>query len=948
VINTLETINMQNRLIPVKQAWVKYTLPSGQVKPGVVVATKKNKDSVDVNVKWHGGTETTWVTLSDLKCDFRVNMDVQDVPNSRTRESYGEGVVLTTRCLGDREQVLVDFPELGRQIWLPYERLRQIKNVKHRFSVGDKGPENGAELFRLKSLAYAIELWNENTGSLSSLEIDPLPHQIHLVHHILASGNLNWLIADDVGLGKTIEAGMLMAALKQRGSLRRVLLITPAGLTKQWQEELHHKFKLDNFQIYGEDFTVNEARHWKMYDYVIGSIDRFKEEKHLESLMNAEPWDLIVFDEGHRLTRRQYGQKLESSQRFDLAAALRKKTDALVLLTATPHQGMQDKFSALLELLHPERKEEINTLALNPEILSNMVFRNHKADVTDSAGNFIFKGKLTKALRVTASTEALNFDKLLQDYLKKGYAAGKELGIRGNTIGFVMTIYRKLAASSIAAIQVSLERRKERLQGQLEKEVYEINAENDQRYAGEWEEKFRTDAQEFFAGELQLLDGLLNEAKNLRANDAKIQLFLKELVEKIVVDNPKEKILIFTEYRSTQDYLKAALQQHFGRDSVELINGSMDHSDRKKAISHFEDKGQFLISTEAGGEGINLQDQCHIMINYDLPWNPMRLVQRIGRLYRYGQAKKVVVFNMHSPGTVDEQIMELMYNRIEQVVSDLSTIGDEFNENLQDDILGEIAELVDVKQILTDATVKGIERTQKSIDDALLLAKESTIKQRELFENAASFNPKENQQELKLSKAHISAFVLGMCRQLAIEVMQTTHEGKVLQIKLPENIQQDLSVKRAIFKVTLDRALAAKNSELQMLDLDSFIMKYLLAKAKSYDFMGHTAVIKTEAIQGKALMTSLLRWQNEQGNRLRQEYTAYQILNNDQVITNPEAYSQWLLEPAVNGTCEIDKEHNKAILKIATAAADKRLGQVSNQYLHPENNQWINAGWIVN
>ena len=941
---------MQNRLIPVKQAWVKYTLPSGQVKPGVVVATKKNQDSVDVNVRWHGGTETTWVSLSDLKCDFRVNMDVQDVPNSRTREPYGEGLVVTTRCLGGREQVLVDFPELGRQIWLPYERLRQIKNVKHRFSVGDKGPVNAAELFRLKSLAYAIELWNENTGSLSSLDIDPLPHQIHLVHHILASGNLNWLIADDVGLGKTIEAGMLMAALKQRGSLRRVLLITPAGLTKQWQEELHYKFKLDNFQIYGEDFTVNETRHWKMYDYVIGSIDRFKEEKHLESLLNAEPWDLIVFDEGHRLTRRQYGQKLDSSQRFDLAAALRKKTDAMVLLTATPHQGMQDKFTALLELLHPERKDEINTLALNPGILSDMVFRNHKADVTDSAGNFIFKGKLTKALRVTASAEALNFDKLLQDYLKKGYAAGEKLKNKGNPIGFVMTIYRKLAASSIAAIQVSLARRKERLQGQLEKEDYEINAlkEQDQRYAGEWEEKIRTDAQEFFTGELQLLDDLLNEAKNLRANDAKIQLFLKELVEKILVENPKEKILIFTEYRSTQDYLKDTLHQHFGYDSVELINGSMTHHDRKNAINHFEGNGQFLISTEAGGEGINLQDQCHIMINYDLPWNPMRLVQRIGRLYRYGQAKKVVVFNMHSPGTVDEQIMELMYNRIDQVVSDLCTIGNEFNENLQDDILGEVAELVDVKKILTDATLAGIERTQKSIDDALLLAKESTIKQRELFENAASFNPNENQQELKLSKDHIRAFVLGICQQLNIEVAQIMHDGKVLHLKLPENIQQALSLKRANFKVTLDRVLATKNPELHMLDLDSFIMKYLLAEAKSYGFMGHTAVIKTEAIQGKALMTGLLRWQNEQGNRLRQEYTAYQILNNDQVITNPEAYSQWLLEPAINGTCEIDKEHNKAIFKIATAAADKRLGQVSNQYLHPENNQWINAGWVDN
>ncbi|MDD5632548.1 MAG: DEAD/DEAH box helicase, partial [Methylococcales bacterium] len=453
---------MNKQLIPVQNAWVKYTLSSGQERLGRVEATIPRQDGIHVKVKWHGGDECTLLPLSDLRSGFKLNMDVQDVPNSRIRKPLGEGVIIKTRTLGGRDQVLVDFLQLGRQIWLPYENLRQIKGVKHRFALSNKGPQDSAERFRLKSLAYALELWNENTGSLSSLDIDPLPHQIHLVHHILASGNLNWLIADDVGLGKTIETGMLMAALKQRGNLRRVLLITPAGLTKQWQEELHYKFKLDKFQIYGEDFVINETRHWKMYDHVIGSIDRLKDENHLESLLKAEPWDLIVFDEGHRLTRRQYGQKYEASQRFALAAALRKTTDAMLLLSATPHQGMHDKFTALLELLHPERKDEFMTLALNPEILRDMVFRDRKADVTDADGNFIFRGKTTKAMRVETSAEARAFDKTLQDYLKQGYAAGKSMGIKGNTIGFVMTVYRKLAASSVAAIQSALERRKER------------------------------------------------------------------------------------------------------------------------------------------------------------------------------------------------------------------------------------------------------------------------------------------------------------------------------------------------------------------------------------------------------------------------------------------------------------------------------------------------------
>ncbi len=939
-----------NRLIPVQNSWVKWTHQNGAEKIGRVEAAIPRTDGVHVKVKWHGNQESCLVPLSELRSGFKINMDVQDVPNSRTRKSFGEGIIVKTRAIGGRDQVLVDFLALGQQVWLPYENLRQIKGMKHRFTLGDKGSTDSAERFRLKSLAHALELWNENTGSLSNLDIDPLPHQIHLVHHILASGNLNWLIADDVGLGKTIEIGMLMAALKQRGNLRRVLLITPAGLTKQWQEELHYKFKLDKFQIYGEDFQINETRHWKMYDHVIGSIDRLKEENHLESLLKADPWDLIVFDEGHRLTRRQYGQKLDSSQRFELAANLRSKTDAMILLSATPHQGMHDKFTALLELLHPERKDEITTLSINPEILRDMVFRNHKADVTNANGEFIFRGKTTKAMRVMASPEAKAFDETLQNYLKQGYAAGKAMGIRGNTIGFVMTIYRKLAASSVAAIQSALDRRKHRLKCEYEKgyTIHDLD-DRDQRYAGEWEEQLATDAKEFFDGEMSLLDDLLAEAAQLRANDGKLQLFMQELVETVLAEHPQQKILIFTEYRNTQNYLQEALQQRFGTQSVELINGSMPHQDRQIAINNFEDQAQFLISTEAGGEGINLQRQCHIMVNFDLPWNPMRLVQRIGRLYRYGQQKRVVVFNIHSPDTVDEHIMGLMYTRIEQVVSDLCVMnGDEFNEKLQDDILGEIADLVDVKQILNEATEAGIDRTQQRIDEALQRAKEATEKQRELFQNAASYDPNKTRNELSISKEHSIAFVEGMFKQLNIDIVETTHNGEIWQIRLPEAIQQELNSKRSRYEVTLDRQLAAHRTNTHMLDLDSFLMQYMLHKAKAYDFAGQTAVIKTDTIKGLAVFTSILRWQNDQGNRLRQEFTVYQLRGNGKVETNPQAFGEWLKQTAVTGQVSIDKEHNTDLLKKAEQAADKRLAQVSNQYLQPENHQWVTAAWIDN
>jgi superfamily II DNA or RNA helicase len=936
------------RLLPVRNCWVKKTSSAGDDVFGRVVSSVDRGDDAIVSVKWQKTGKVSAESLSNLRSGFKVQMEVQDLPNSRVRTSLGEGVIQRVRTIGGRDQALVDFYQLGRQVWLPYENLRQIKGARHRFIVGDTGPDDSAERFRLKSLAHALEIWNENTGSLSHLEIDPLPHQIHLVHHILASGHLNWLIADDVGLGKTIETGMLLAALKQRGQLKRVLLVTPAGLTKQWQEELNYKFKMGEFQIYGEDFSINEARHWKMFDFVIASIDRLKSPENLEQIQQAGKWDVIVFDEAHRLSRRQYGMKLDASQRFQLAANLRAHTDALILLSATPHQGMQDKFQALLELLHPERREDIATLALNPEIIGEMVFRNNKADVTDAEGNFLFRGKTTSSVPVHVSEAAKEFDKKLQGYLRKGYAAGAALGIKGNAIGFVMTVYRKLAASSVAAIHQALINRKARLEGEL---VYGLKQEEieaqDQRFFGEWEEQLHSDAREFFEGELVHLEELIAEAHALRDDDRKLQGFVDQMIAKILAPNPNEKVLIFTEYRTTQTYIRETLEKRFGEDSVELINGSMPHAKRRAAIGRFEENANFLVSTEAGGEGINLQRKCHIMVNYDLPWNPMRLVQRIGRLYRYGQKKRVVVFNLHSPDTADEQVMNLMYTRIEKVVDDLAGVSDEYNEQLRDDILGELADLLDVNQILEQATMEGITRTQERISEALDRAKAATEKQRELFEHAAGFNPNETDSSLRIDHEHGVAFALGMFQMLGIEIVETTHEGRLFHIRLSESIQQELGIGRSRYEVTLDRELVVNRPNTHMLDLDSFLMQYLLKKAKSYDFMGLSAVIKSQPLGQGALLTGLLRWQNDQGNRMRQEYTAYQVAPDGDVHVNPEAFANWLKTQGVTGTLSPDRHENQELFKQAEFAADNRLKEVGNMNLHPENNQWISGAWLT-
>lgn len=918
----------------------------------VQVADEKTPQA---RVHWFGKNITEWLDVGVLRSGFLPKMDVLEVPNSSRVSTLGEGVVLGSRQVAGYEQILVEFPDRAKKVWLPWQNLSQIKGVKHRFILGDQDGDQASERFRLRTLAWALKLWNENTGALAKFDIDPLPHQIHLVHHILASGDLNWLIADDVGLGKTIEAGLLLAALRQRKQVKRVLLITPAGLTKQWQEELYVKFGMDDFRIYGDDFTISEPRHWRMYDFVIGSMDRFKNGAHLELLLQAEPWDLVIFDEAHRLTRRQYGMKYSSSQRFDLARELRISTESILLLTATPHQGQQDSFSALLELLHPERKQELMTLSLNPEILQDMVFRNRKADVTDLEGNFIFLGKTTRALKVPLCEEAREFDRSLQSYLKQGYQSGNEKGSAGRAIGFVMTVYRKLAASSIAAIYEALIRRRKRLRKELkpipDQEFDRRKALEalDARFEGESEEVAtkNTMADEFFEGELNLLNSLIRIARRLKDEDRKLALFLEQVVEPVLAQNSDEKILVFSEYRGTQEWLRQALDDRYGYNKTVMINGSMDLTERRAAIASFETDAQFLLSTEAGGEGINLQQRCHIMVNYDLPWNPMRLVQRIGRLYRYGQQKRVVVFNIHSPDTLDEQIIEILYSRLEQVVADMATVGEEFNDSMKDDVLGEIADLVEVEDILQQAGTDSINRTTERIDEALQKAKSAADKQSVLFEHVAGFKVEEMQGSLVIDEAHLRAFIGGMFSQLGIETLDITHKDQVWQIKLPEDVMRAAGTRRSRHAICFNRELAASRDDLLMMDTDAWMLEYLFNAALAYDFQGKTAVI-THMKETQAVMTSVLRWQDERGRRMRQEFAVLSIDAQGNSQANHNHVSEWLLNKQQESVqaATPDRAKNEQYYQQAEQKVFTRLASLSTKKLIPDGIQWVSGAWV--
>lgn len=856
------------------------------------VGTVTGHESGRLTVTWGDGRSAR-VARQDVRCGLPVGQAVQEQPRS-LRPSLGEGHVLELRTLGGREQALVEFWEGAERHWLPWENLVPIWSARSMVEAGVRPPGGFAERFRLRQLALALQHWHRTTGALAQVDIDPLPHQLHLVRRILQSGNLNWLIADDVGLGKTIEVGLLLSALRQQG-LRRFLLVVPAGLTRQWQAELRTRFGMGQAVIYGRDFEISDPAQWPLYDVVIGSMDRFKHERHLDLIRQSGRWDMVVFDEAHRLSRSLYGLKYATSERYHLASMLRGLTENVLLLSGTPHQGDLDKFEALLELLRPGPiwRERIQRLRMEPQLLSGMVIRNRKADVTDAQGNFIFKGKVTHAVAAPQNEEEQDFDRALRRYLLHGYEASRR-GKQSLAIGFVMTIYRKLAASSVAAIEGALERRLLRLQTRLREEagVVAPAAEGEESSPFvEREEQVTGGGTEFFSGETEMLQGLIVLARRLRQHDTKLQAFAGTLIQSIVRNNPQERVLIFTEYRSTQDYLVAALER-LAPGRVDVIHGGQSLEERAASIERFEGDGQFLVSTEAGGEGFNLQRRCHILVNYDLPWNPMRLVQRVGRLYRYGQQKPVVVFNLNVQGSLDDEILLQMYGRLEAVAEAMAGVADEYREGLREDIVGEIASFLEVEEILAEAAAHTPQRTQARIEEALERARQAAQQQNDLLRFSSGFDPNALRGELPMGEGHLVAFVEGMFAQLGVAIIHRLYGGRVWEIKLPEDLQIRLSLKQNQ-RVAFERTLA-RTAKALLLDGSSRLLKVLFEMAGEYAFSGQVA---QTSLPGDGTACAVLRWQDDRGRPLSESYAVLRR-QGEEVEVNPPEFSAWLLQPA--------------------------------------------------
>jgi len=798
-------------------------------------------------------------------------------------KSYGVGYIQKIRG----EQGKVEFnPSAFMQP--PYRSenkillLTELQRIVSPLERATRGDWDDPWRFELKILAARFLTGNKG-GQLSNARTEILPHQIFAAHRVVSSPRRRFLLADEVGLGKTIEAGMIWQALAQRGQAKRTLIITPAGLTTQWQEEMLDKFGA-RFEIFNRDFLAVNPRIWDYKAAAIASIDALKRPERKRGLLENRKWDLIIFDEAHRLSAMNYGSgKVEKTQNYRLAEEIRHKhySEALLLLTATPHQGEENhsRFKNLISLLEDNVDfsglEERGLFSGNGHSFTDLVIRTPKLAVTDAHGKKVFKGRQTHRLPFKMYADEARFYKAVADYIRDGYQMLDRMNDPTNrrAAGFLLTTFQKLNASSTAAIRLALERRLRRLRGDLEAmaEHDEDDGELfDERYLGEQEEqRVLYDDREILEGEIETLETLL-EIKVRR--DKKLDEVLP-LIDHIEHESPRgveEKVLIFTEYRETQCYLVRELEERYGKGSVVVIHGGMKLERRGEAEQDIESiwepfakegalvapstkrtsqrlfrdhpRVRFLVSTEAGGEGINLQF-CHICVNYDLPWNPMRVEQRVGRVYRYGQDKVVQVYNFFNKGTIEDKVQAYFENRLGHAAEALAAVTGENREDIMGTLNGQLESEIDPTKIYRRALVEGDlnRQTQKEIADAVERAKRAyEIATQSLFRDVSSFSFDNYRKELAsdLTLGDLRAFSE---RFLSKHRRQVQQKDQFLEFIVPD-VLDPFELPERYRGATFDRELAIRRTDADFLALGHPFVDAMLSYVGSYDFGGLAAI----------------------------------------------------------------------------------------------------------
>ena len=589
--------------------------------------------------------------------------------------------------------------------------------------------DGDGRLLRIGLQAYSLGIAYEFDPyfGLSISRVDPLPHQLEAVYeHLLKLPSVRFLLADDAGAGKTIMAGLLVRELKLRGLIERVLVVCPANLSFQWQRELKEKFDEKFLVLKGGDirdqFGVNQ---WLEQRQIITSLDLAKRTEILPGLAQVR-WDLVIVDEAHRMSARDETHK---SQRYRLGELLRDSADHVLLLTATPHKGDPQNFTLFLQLLDRDAYADVRSIreAMKRRRAPFYLRRTKEAMVyfpePQEDGTWTAKPVFTKRIPRTA---AFNIDgpelelyQKITRFVKRQSARAAAQGDdpRARAVGFLMSLYQRRLASSTYAMRRSLENRARRLEDGLKRarelvrtappdlpdpeELDELEDAERERLERMLEAITLAGNAEQVRDEIAELLALAEEAKAVEGAGGEAKLgHLREIMQdEGFFDRRDQQLLIFTEFKDTLDHLMEHLKA-WGF-SVGCIHGGMRPGSRDEPGSRLYTEQQFregaiqvLAATEAAGEGINLQC-CHILFNYDIPWNPNRLEQRMGRIHRYGQRRDCLIFNFVASNTIEGRVLQRLLYKLQE-------IRDALDDDAVFNVVGEVLPSAHVERVLRD------------------------------------------------------------------------------------------------------------------------------------------------------------------------------------------------------------------------------------------------------
>jgi superfamily II DNA or RNA helicase len=679
----------------------------------------------------------------------------------------------------------------GRNSGLTYDPVLTAAQIAQLTVSAEAEPFDGdARLFRLAVEALRLGLAYEYDPffSLSIARVDPLPHQLEAVYnYFLKPPRIRFLLADDPGAGKTIMAGLLLKELKARGLVRRVLIVTPANLTFQWQRELAEKFREKFDVIRGDVLRANYGQNpWQEHNQVITSVSWVSIiDDARESLLRSR-WDLVIVDEAHKMSARSDDSPTYA---YKLGSALSKMTDHYLLMTATPHKGDPEHFRRFLALLDADVYGSIESLqqALREHQAPFYLRRTKEALVTfpDPETGEIRKLFTKRDVRTAAfdfDGEELEFYDALTRYVEdQSMAAAGEETARARAVGFTMAMLQRRMASSVYAVRRSLERmqarrqrilddpetfRREQIERRLPEDFDELTEEEQHALIEKLVDEVLSVDPAALREEIGRISSLVGQARQLEQRELQTKLIRLKAILKAegIFDNPAMKLLIFTEHKDTLDYLAGD-----GRDDRPLgklrewgltlaqIHGGMKIGDRDTpgsriyAEREFRESAQVLVATEAAGEGINLQF-CWLMINFDIPWNPVRLEQRVGRIHRYGQEKDCLVFNFVARNTREGRVLQTLIERLKEIREDLGSdqvfdvVGEVFPSNLLEKLFREMyARQMDEHQIqnrivrdvsperfkaITESTLEGL--AKKELNLSAIIGKSTEAKERRL------------------------------------------------------------------------------------------------------------------------------------------------------------------------------------------------------------------------